>query len=80
MLRFNNSRVGKSLHPTQKPIDLMKWLVLTYSDRGDTILEPFAGSGSTIAAAVAHGRKVIAIEQDPKYCEIIVERIEKGDI
>lgn len=45
VLRFPKDR-GKSLHPTQKPLDLMKWLVLTYTSRGDTILEPFAGSGS----------------------------------
>lgn len=56
----------------------MKWLVLTYSDRGDTILEPFAGSGSTVVAAAEHGRKVIAIEQNEEYCKTIVNRLERG--
>jgi DNA modification methylase len=78
VLRFNNSRNGRSLHPTQKPLDLMKWLVLTYSDRKDTILEPFAGSGSTVVAAAEHGRKIIAIEQSLEYCEVIAKRLEKG--
>lgn len=80
VLRFNNTRSGRSLHPTQKPLDLMKWLVLTYSDRGDTILEPFAGSGSTLAAAAYHGRKAIAIEQNQEYCDVIAERLEKRNL
>ena len=78
VLKFNNTRIGRSLHPTQKPIDLMKWLVLTYTNRADLILEPFAGSGSTLVAAACHGRKAIGIEQDPAYCEVIIERLEKG--
>lgn len=77
VLQFNNRQL-KSLHPTQKPLDLMKWLVSTYSDRNDTILEPFAGSGSTVVAAAELGRNVIAIEQSPEYCEIIVKRLENG--
>lgn len=78
ILRFNNSRSGPSLHPTQKPLDLMNWLVLTYTNRNDTILEPFAGSGSTVIAAAHHGRQVIAIEQNESYCEIIAKRLESG--
>lgn len=77
ILRFNNSRTGRSLHPTQKPIDLMEWLVSSYSNRFDTILEPFAGSGSTIVAAIKKGRRVIAIEQSRDYCDIIVDRLRK---
>lgn len=79
VLKFNN-RQSKSLHPTQKPLDLMKWLVLTYTNRNDTILEPFAGSGSTVVAAAYHGRKAIAIEQNQEYCDVIAERLEKGDL
>lgn len=79
ILRFNNSRTGRSLHPTQKPLDLMKWLVLSYSNRNDTILDPFAGSGSTLAAAALHGRQAIGIEQNEEYCNIIANRLQSGE-
>ncbi|MEP7075699.1 MAG: site-specific DNA-methyltransferase, partial [Acidobacteriota bacterium] len=77
VLRFNNTRTGRSLHPTQKPIDLMNWLVRTYSNRGDLILDPFAGSGSTLVAAAAHGRRAIGIEQSESYCNIITSRLKQ---
>lgn len=76
ILRFNNTRSGKSLHPTQKPLDLMNWLVRSYSNRFDTILDPFAGSGSTLEAAAKNGRRAIGIEQNEEYCDIIVKRLE----
>lgn len=79
VLRFNNRTSAKSLHPTQKPLDLMKWLVRTYSNRFETILDPFAGSGSTLVAAAYHGRKAIGIEQSSVYCDIITKRLEKGE-
>jgi DNA modification methylase len=78
ILRFNN-RQGKSLHPTQKPLDLMEWLIRTYSNRFETILEPFAGSGSTVIAAARNGRRCIAVEQSEEYCEIIAKRLEKDE-
>lgn len=77
ILRF--PRPIKSLHPTQKPLELMEWLVRTYSNRDELILEPFAGSGSTLVAAFRNNRKVIGIEQTEKYCEIIAKRLEKGE-
>lgn len=80
ILRINNRATSRSLHPTQKPIELMKWLVLTYSDRNDRILEPFAGSGSTLAAAAHHGRQAIGIEQSEEYCVTIAKRLEAGEL
>jgi len=79
VLKFQNRTGGqRSVHPTQKPIDLMKWLVRTYSNPGDTILDPFAGSGSTLVAAAIEGRKAIGIEQSKEYCDTIVKRLREN--
>lgn len=79
VLKFDKRPSDKNLHPTQKPIDLMRWLVRAYSNPAATILEPFAGSGSTIVAAAIEGRKVVAIEQSEEYCEVIARRLESGE-
>ena len=60
-----NPRV-RSPHPTAKPVELMRWLVRTYSNPGDTVLDPFMGSGSTGVACVEEGREFIGVELDPK--------------
>ena len=62
-------------HPTVKPVDLMRWLARLVTPPGGTILEPFAGSGSTLVAAHAEGFRVIAVEQSPAYCDIITARM-----
>lgn len=62
-------------HPTQKPLDLMQWLVATYTNPGDRVLDPFAGSGSTGAACVALGREFVGIELDPAYHAIAERRV-----
>lgn len=61
-------------HPTQKPVDLMKWCI-DFVPKADVILDPFMGSGTTGVAAIQMGRKFIGIERDPKYFEIACERI-----
>ncbi len=73
-----NGLLGKErerYHPTQKPIELMIWCIETYSKEGDTILDPFAGSGTTAVAAKATGRTCLLIEAEEKYCEIAVKRL-----
>jgi site-specific DNA-methyltransferase (adenine-specific) len=75
ILRFPNSRQGKSLHPTQKPVDLMMWLVRTYSKRGQMVLDPFIGSGTTLVAARKTGRRAIGVEREEKFCEIAANRL-----
>lgn len=60
-------------HPTQKPISLMLWC-LSLAE-GDTILDPFAGSGTTGRAAKDLGRKAVLIEREEKYCEIAAKRM-----
>jgi DNA modification methylase len=67
---------GKVDHPTQKPLSLMKWNVELLTEPGQTILDPFMGSGSTGCAAVALARDFIGIEREPKYFEIACKRIE----
>lgn len=62
-------------HPTQKPVDLMRDLVRTYTNAGDTVLDFTMGSGSTGVAAKLEGRNFIGIERDPEYFRIAQERI-----
>ncbi|WP_292063652.1 DNA-methyltransferase [Brevundimonas sp. UBA7664] len=74
VLRFPS--VFKPVHPTQKPVELFDWIVRTYSNPGDVVLDNTMGSGTTGCAAVAAGRKFIGIERDPKFFQIAKQRIE----
>jgi site-specific DNA-methyltransferase (adenine-specific) len=65
----------KRVHPTQKPIALMRWILENYTDPSDTILDPFMGSGTTGIAAVQAGRNFIGIEIVPEYFAIAEKRI-----
>lgn len=62
------------LHPTQKPIALMEWLIKTYTDEGDTVLDPCFGSGTTAVACYNTGRKFIGFERDELYFQQAVKR------
>lgn len=62
-------------HPTFRPLRTMKWLVAHYTQEGETILDPFAGSGTTLLAAKETGRTAVGIELEEKYCEIAVKRL-----
>lgn len=65
------------LHPTVKPLNLMRWLVRLATPKGGTILEPFAGSGTTLEAALLEGFNVIGIEKAAEYLPLIKARITK---
>ena len=62
-------------HPTVKPIKLMRYLCRLITPPGGTVFDPFAGSGTTILAAVQEGFSCIGIEKEPEYCEIIRQRM-----
>lgn len=66
-----------SLHPTMKPISLLRHLILNSSQIGDYVYDPFGGSGSTLIACEQTKRKCLMIELDPKYCEVIINRYQK---
>ena len=68
-----NTEVG--LHPTQKPVALFEYLIRTYTNEGDTVLDNCIGSGTTAIACINTGRNYIGIEKEEKYCRIAEERI-----
>lgn len=63
-------------HPTEKPVPLLRMLIESSSLIGETVLDPFAGVGSTVVAAVAEGRRGVGIEIDERYCERAARRLE----
>ena len=66
------------IHPTQKPVKLMEYLIRTYTNEGETVLDNCMGSGSTGVACINTNRNFIGIEKDDKYFEIAKNRIEKA--
>jgi len=71
---FSNGN-HKSQHPTQKPVELMEYLIKTYTNEGETVLDNCMGSGTTILAAINTNRKFIGIEKDEQYFKIAEQRI-----
>ena len=78
ILRFNKDAPSDVVHPTQKPVDLCRWLIRTYTNDGDTVLDCTMGSGTTGVAAVLESRNFVGIEKEEKYFKIAQERIEKS--
>jgi DNA modification methylase len=74
---LRGSSLEKCGHPSQKPLDLIKKLVLLSTDPGDIVLDPFVGSGTTALAAKVLGRHYIGIERDARYCEMARARLER---
>ena len=78
LIEFNKIRRG-SLHPTQKPTDLLEYLIKTYTNEGDLVLDFTMGSGSTGVACLNTNRKFIGIELDENYFNIAKKRIEDAE-
>lgn len=70
-----NNHVEKTSHPCQFPIELVERLVLSMTNRGDWVLDPFAGVGSALAAAVRNGRRAVGAELDKEYVAIAKQRV-----
>lgn len=82
LLEFKNDAANNRnrLHPTQKPLALCEYLIKTYTNEGETVLDSCAGSGTTLLAAKQSGRQYIGFEIDKKYYDIAVERLSTPDM
>ena len=65
------------LHPTMKPVELVERAIRNSSKTRDTVLDPFAGSGTTLIACEKSGRQARLIELEPKYCDVICRRFQE---
>ena len=72
---FEYKKTGNKLHPTQKSVDMTEYMLSKFSDEGDTILDPFMGSGTTGVACVNTNRNFIGMELDEDYFKIAEKRI-----
>lgn len=75
IITFASDKQLSTLHPTQKPIDLLRYLIRTYSNEGDTVLDFTCGSGSTGVACLLENRQFTGIEKDTGYAEIARQRM-----
>ena len=75
ILEYQKPHPSTTVHPTQKPVELLEYLVKTYTNEGDTVLDNCMGSGSTGVACINTGRKFIGIELDENYFNIAEKRI-----
>ena len=71
-----HSNLKKGNHPTEKPVELYKWLIERYSKPGDTILDPTFGSGNSVFTAFEMGRSAIGIEKDEKFYKKAADKLE----
>ena len=77
ILRFSKPLGPRSLHPTQKPLELMLWLIRSYSNPRHLVLDPFMGSGTSLVAAKMTGRRAIGIDSNEAFCEVAAQRLMK---
>lgn len=73
--RIRDKETNKAAYPTQKPEEMLKRIILGFSNKGDTVLDPFCGSGTTVAVAKKYGRNYIGIEKEEKYFNTIQKRL-----
>lgn len=73
---LNFDRPHPPIHPTQKPVALIEYLIKTYTNENDIIIDFTSGSGTTGVACMETNRKAVLIEKDEKYCEITIKRLQ----
>jgi site-specific DNA-methyltransferase (adenine-specific) len=78
LIEFAKVRRG-NVHPTQKPVELLEYLIKTYTNKGDVVLDNCMGSGSTCVACVNTGRHYIGFEKEPKYFDIACQRLDEAE-
>lgn len=76
---FNNNFTREQLHPTQKPVALFEYLIKTYTNPGELVLDNCMGSGTTAIACMNTGRNFIGFEMDKGYYDIACKRIEEQE-
>lgn len=79
ILQFRKPHPSVAKHRTEKPVELLEWLVKTYTNEGDTVLDNCMGSGSTGVACLNTNRNFIGIEKDIKYFDIAEKRIQEAE-
>ena len=80
IFRYSVQREGANVHPTQKPVALMKWCLAKFCQAGQTVFDPFMGSGTTGVAAVQLGINFIGCEVSPEYFAIAERRIKQASL
>lgn len=79
VLRYQRPNAAAvQLHPTEKPVPLLRELIESSSCLGEMVLDPFMGSGSTLVAAMKEDRRAVGVEIDERYCEIAARRLSQG--
>ena len=79
IIEFSNARQKGKVHPTQKPVPLFEYLIKTYTNEGETVLDNCIGSGTTAIACLNTNRNFIGFEMDKEYFDIATKRIEKHE-
>ena len=79
VIKFKSDKQKAALHPTQKPVELMEYLIRTYSNEGQTVLDNSMGSGTTGLACANTGRRFIGIEKDAYFFRVATERISSAN-
>lgn len=69
----------KVRHPSEKPVALLAEMIESSSRVGETVLDPFGGSGSTAVAAIVRGRRAVLVEANPAYVELAIERVRAAE-
>ena len=77
VIKFSTDKQKSAIHPTQKPVALFEYLIKTYTNEGETVLDNCMGSGTTAIAAINTNRNYIGFELDEEYCKASLERIEE---